>query len=118
MAPWTAGRNSAPMNDTKAAIDSSGTTGVQGRPAAPEGPGPVAKFGSDQPLKLDGGATLSPFQIAYKTYGALNEDRSNVVLVCHALTGDQYAAGVRFQHENLGFHLGEIGNLADRLPPP
>jgi homoserine O-acetyltransferase len=50
----------------------------------------VARFGRDRPLKLDAGVELSPFQIAYQTYGALNANRSNAVLVCHALTGDQH----------------------------
>ena len=49
-------------------------------------------FGPDQPLMLDAGVTLSPFTIAYETYGTLNADRSNAILACHALTGDQYAA--------------------------
>ncbi|WP_319532494.1 homoserine O-acetyltransferase [uncultured Cohaesibacter sp.] len=49
-------------------------------------------FGPDEPLELDAGVTLSPFTIAYETYGTLNEDRSNAILACHALTGDQYAA--------------------------
>src|ERR1700760_2679097 len=52
----------------------------------------VATFGVDQPLKLDCGIDLAPFQIAYQTYGKLNADRSNAILICHALTGDQYAA--------------------------
>jgi homoserine O-acetyltransferase len=52
----------------------------------------IARFGADRPLKLDAGVELSPFQIAYKTYGALNADRSNAVLICHALTGDQHVA--------------------------
>ena len=52
----------------------------------------VAQFGPGEPLKLDAGATLSPFEIAYETYGELNAARSNAVFVCHALTGDQYAA--------------------------
>ncbi|MEW6017784.1 MAG: homoserine O-acetyltransferase [Pseudomonadota bacterium] len=43
-------------------------------------------------LRLESGATLAPLEIAYKTYGRLNADRSNAVLVCHALTGDQHAA--------------------------
>jgi homoserine O-acetyltransferase len=47
----------------------------------------VAHFGADKPLKLDAGVALSPFQIAYKTYGTLNSERSNAVLICHALTG-------------------------------
>ena len=50
----------------------------------------VAKFGVEQPLKLDCGVDLAPFQIAYQTYGELNADRSNAILVCHALTGDQH----------------------------
>ncbi|MCW3846877.1 homoserine O-acetyltransferase [Sphingomonas sp. LB-2] len=44
------------------------------------------------PLRLDGGALLSPVDIAYETYGALNADASNAILVCHALTGDQHVA--------------------------
>ena len=54
----------------------------------------LARFGIDKPLKLDAGVTLSPFQIAYKTYGTLNAERSNAVLICHALTGDQHVASV------------------------
>jgi homoserine O-acetyltransferase len=52
----------------------------------------LVRFGPDKPLKLDAGVALSPFQIAYKTYGTLNAARSNAVLVCHALTGDQHVA--------------------------
>ncbi|HEY4344358.1 MAG TPA: homoserine O-acetyltransferase [Parvibaculum sp.] len=52
----------------------------------------VEVFGPDAPLALDSGVSLSPFTIAYETYGTLNADKSNVVLVCHALTLDQYVA--------------------------
>src|SRR5690606_7574573 len=52
----------------------------------------VMTFGADEPLALDSGVSLSPFTIAYETYGTLNADKSNVVLICHALTLDQYAA--------------------------
>jgi homoserine O-acetyltransferase/O-succinyltransferase len=44
------------------------------------------------PLTLDCGRQLAPFTIAYMTYGTLNAERSNAVLVCHALTGDQFVA--------------------------
>ena len=43
-------------------------------------------------LRLDSGAALTPLTIAYQTYGALNARKSNALLVCHALTGDQHAA--------------------------
>jgi len=43
-------------------------------------------------LPLDCGRLLVPFEIAYQTYGTLNADRSNAVVVCHALTGDQHVA--------------------------
>jgi homoserine O-acetyltransferase len=52
----------------------------------------VVRFGKDRPLKLDAGVELSPFQIAYKTHGTLNAERSNAVLICHALSGDQHVA--------------------------
>ena len=54
----------------------------------------VAHFGADQPLSMDAGVDLSPFTIAYQTYGTLNADKSNAVLICHALTGDQHVANV------------------------
>ncbi len=54
----------------------------------------VLRFGADRPLLLDGGGTVGPWQIAFQTYGTLNADRSNAVLVCHALTGDQHVANV------------------------
>ncbi len=44
------------------------------------------------PLPLDGGGELARVEIAYETYGELNADRSNAILLCHALTGDQYVA--------------------------
>ncbi|SKA18420.1 homoserine O-acetyltransferase MetX [Consotaella salsifontis] len=52
----------------------------------------VAMFGADEPLVLDAGLSLAPFQLAYQTYGELNADKSNAILVCHALTGDQHVA--------------------------
>ena len=45
------------------------------------------------PLALDCGVSLPEVTIAYETYGTLNAERSNAILVCHALTSDQYCAG-------------------------
>ena len=55
-------------------------------------PGYRATFGEDTPMPLDSGASLGPFTIAYQTYGRLNADRSNAILVCHTLTSDQFVA--------------------------
>jgi homoserine O-acetyltransferase/O-succinyltransferase len=53
----------------------------------------LVRFGHDKPLKLDAGVELAPFQIAFTTYGELNAQKSNAILICHALTGDQYVIG-------------------------
>src|SRR5512144_2413859 len=55
-------------------------------------PGHRLFLGEDRPLQLDCGAELRGFPVAYQTYGRLNAERSNTILVCHALTGDQYVA--------------------------
>jgi len=47
----------------------------------------------DTELRLESGRLLGPLTLAYETYGRLNTDRSNVILVCHAWTGDAHAAG-------------------------
>ena len=52
-------------------------------------PGHRLEIGPESPLRLDCGVSLSRFDIAYQTYGTLNADRSNAILVCHALSGDQ-----------------------------
>jgi homoserine O-acetyltransferase len=61
-------------------------------PVGGELPGRRVVLGRDRPLPLDCGASLGPFTLAYQTYGRLNADKSNAILVCHALTGDQFVA--------------------------
>src|SRR5215472_12117016 len=46
-----------------------------------------------EPVRLDCGRELHPIRVAYETYGALSPRRDNVILVCHALSGDAHAAG-------------------------
>lgn len=54
----------------------------------------------DKTLNLRSGQTLEGFTLAYETYGKLNDDKSNAILICHALSGDSHAAG---------FYTGEKG---------
>lgn len=68
-------------------------------------------FGSEEaPISLDSGHCLGPVDIAYETYGEPNDDRSNAVLVCHALSGDAHAAGYRSPNDRrTGWWDGMIG---------
>ncbi len=68
------------------------TAGLASSEAAHLETGHVVEFGAERPLTLDAGVSLSPWTIAYQTYGQLNGNRTNAVLICHALTGDQYVA--------------------------
>jgi len=56
--------------------------------------GGTMRFPAGRALRLESGAELDPLEVAYRTYGTLNEAKTNAVLVCHALTGDQHAASV------------------------
>ncbi|NQY83232.1 MAG: alpha/beta fold hydrolase, partial [Alcanivorax sp.] len=47
----------------------------------------------DQPLELECGRVLPSYDLVYETYGTLNADASNAVLICHALSGHHHAAG-------------------------
>ena len=48
----------------------------------------------EKPLKLDCGQTINNFPLAYETYGSLNNEKDNAILVFHALTGDQFVTGI------------------------
>lgn len=52
------------------------------------------KIGIERPLQLDCGQTLPRHDLMVETYGTLNAQRSNAVLICHALSGDHHAAGI------------------------
>ena len=64
-------------------------------PAAPGSVGAVETQFLDlpNPVRLDCGQELHPVRVAYETYGTLSPRRDNVILVCHALSGDAHAAG-------------------------
>lgn len=54
--------------------------------------GQTVELGRDRPIRLDCGIELGPVTVAFQTYGTLNSDKSNAILICHALTGDHYVA--------------------------
>ncbi|CAA6798404.1 MAG: Homoserine O-acetyltransferase (EC [uncultured Sulfurovum sp.] len=68
----------------------------------------VAHFTS--PLYLESGRILEPYKIAYETYGKLNTDASNVILICHALSGSAHAAGKHENETKAGWWDGLIGD--------
>lgn len=68
----------------------------------------VAHFG--EPLHLESGRILSEFDLAYETYGELNSDKSNVIVVCHALTGSHHAASRYDGDSKPGWWDGIIGD--------
>ncbi len=65
-----------------------------------------ARFDS---LELDCGRTLEQVDVAYETYGELNEDRSNAILVLHAFSGDAHAAGISDENGKPGWWDSMIG---------
>ena len=64
----------------------------------------------DAPLQLQSGAQIRGYQLAYETYGTLNADKSNAVLICHALNASHHVAGVYAeQRSNQGWWDNMIG---------
>jgi homoserine O-acetyltransferase len=63
----------------------------------------------DGPLSLDSGQALPSFSIAYETYGKLNREKSNAILVCHALSGDAHLAGVHESETRPGWWDAVVG---------
>ncbi len=61
------------------------------------------QFTSSESLQLESGQTLGPITLAYETYGTLNPNKTNAILVCHALSGDAHAA---FIHETDPNYIG------------
>ena len=62
-----------------------------------------------EPLPLDCGESLGPITLAYETYGTLNAERSNAILVLHALSGDAHAAGFHRGDKTPGWWDAMIG---------
>ena len=69
----------------------------------------VVLFTEDDPLVLDSGETLFPVEVAYETYGERAADDRNVVVICHALTGDAHAAGHHGDPDRPGWWDSLIG---------
>ena len=63
-----------------------------------------------KPIKLDCGQTIENFPLAYETYGTLNKNKDNAILVFHALTGDQFASGINPVTKREGWWDTAIGS--------
>ena len=69
----------------------------------------INKITVTKPLKLDCGKTIKDFPLAYETYGKLNKNKDNAILVFHALTGDQFVAGTNPVTKKEGWWVSAVG---------
>ena len=69
----------------------------------------IKKIIVSKPLKLDCGKTINDFPLAYETYGKLNENKDNAILVFHALTGDQFVTGTNPVTNKEGWWVTAVG---------
>ncbi len=67
------------------------------------------KFFIDDPFFFESGKSISSVSVAYETYGKLNSDGTNAILICHALTGDSHASSYNNPEERAGWWDGLIG---------
>ena len=79
-------------------------------PGMPVGSRKFAQFPHDRPFALDGGMVLTDVSIAYETWGTLNENATNAILICHAWTGDSHVSGsAEDGHPTPGWWEGVVG---------
>ena len=69
----------------------------------------IKKLDVTKPLKLDCGKTIKDFPLAYETYGKLNDNKDNAILVFHALTGDQFVTGTNPITNKEGWWVTAVG---------
>ena len=79
-------------------------------PGDPPGRRQFLRIATDRPFALDGGRSLRDIDIAYETWGTLNESGDNAILLCHAWTGDSHAYGhIATGHPTSGWWDGVVG---------